>query len=384
MRDRTIEANIGYVVGLVIAFFVSSSTAHASDCSVTSVGFTPLNDLGTGLYLGQFQGGLYPNNSNDPPAVHASVGVARAQSVEPLDTAGNPDSAGKYVLLSVGMSNTTQEFCSQSSELPCDVWTFMGQAAVHPDVDQTSLAIVNGAMGGQASASWDSPNDANYDRIRDTRLIPQGLSEAQVQVVWVKSANPGPTVSLPSTNADAYTLVTQMGDILRALKVRYPNVRIVFFTSRIYAGYASTPLNPEPYSYESAFAIKWLIEAQINQMAGGSIDPSAGDLNFNTVAPWIAWGPYPWADGLIPRSDGLIWECSDLQSDGTHPAITAEEKVGAMLLDFMFNSPFAVPWFRATGPEAVPTISEWGLVAMTILLITAGSFVLSRRRLSKA
>ena len=33
---------------------------RASDCSVTSVGFVPMNDLGAGLYLGQFQGGLYP------------------------------------------------------------------------------------------------------------------------------------------------------------------------------------------------------------------------------------------------------------------------------------------------------------------------------------
>ena len=80
----------------------------------------------------------------------------------------------------------------------------------------------------------------------------------------------------------------------------------------------------------------------------------AGDLNFNTVSPWLAWGPYPWADGLTPRSDGLTWACSEVESDGTHPAQPAEQKVGRMLLDFMLASPFAVPWFRACVPGDDP------------------------------
>lgn len=369
----------GLGLWLVISMF--SAVARAADCSVTSVGFTPINDLGAELYLGQFQGGLYPNGSNEIPPGHASAGLERARRIEPLDTIGNPDDNGKYVLLSIGMSNTTQEFCSHHSDLPCDPWTFMGRAAVDPDVNQTVLAMVNGAMGGQASAAWDSPDDPNYDRIRDTRLGPQGLNEAQVQAVWVKVANPGPTVSLPNPNADCNRMVKQMGDIARALMVRYSNLKIVFFSGRIYAGYASTALNPEPYAYESGFAVKWLIEAQINQMAGGGIDPMAGDLNYNTLAPWIVWGPYLWADGLIPRSDGLIWECGDLQNDGTHPSMSGEEKVGSMLLDFMLNSPFAGPWFReAETPAVVPNTSGWSMVVMTLLLLTTATIVLARRR----
>ncbi|HUF28565.1 MAG TPA: hypothetical protein VMM18_16420 [Gemmatimonadaceae bacterium] len=306
-----------------------------------------LTDMGQRTYKG-FTGGLY-SAGNEPPAAHAAAGLEQARLVAPLDVAGNPDPDGAYVLLSIGMSNTTQEFCSQSSALPCESWTFMGLAAADPEVNHTTLAIVNGAAGGQAAETWDSPTDANYDRVRDTRLAPLGLSEQQVQIVWVKVARPQPSTALPASNADAHLLDRNIGNILRAIRVRYPNVRQVFLSSRIYAGYATTTLNPEPYAYESGFAVKWVIEAQIRQSAGFGVDGEAGDLDYPGVAPWSAWGAYLWADGTTARSDGLTWVRTDLQADGTHPAPSGQEKVGAMLLAFFRTSPFTRCWFLSAG-----------------------------------
>ncbi len=313
-------------------------------------GFVPLSDLGTGTYLG-FEGGLYENGYNTVPGDHHAAGLAKAGQVQPLDVTGAPSLSGKVVLLSVGMSNTTQEFCSGSSALPCDAFTFMGRAAVDATVNHTTLAIVNGAAGGQTAATWDNAADANYDRVRDTRLTPAGLSEQQVQAVWLKVANAGPTTSLPAANADAYVLETHMGNIVRALRTRYPNIKLVFVSTRIYAGYASTTLNPEPYAYEYGFSAKWLIQAQVDQMrnAGVVVDPRAGDLNYNTGAPWIGWSAYLWADGLTPRTDGLTWLASDFAADGTHPATGGRSKVGAMLLDAFKASPYAACWFLAGG-----------------------------------
>jgi hypothetical protein len=189
----------------------------------------------------------------------------------------------------------------------------------------------------------------NYTYVRDNDLKPAGVTEAQVQVAWLKVANPQPTVSLPSQGSDAYRLVTQIGNIVRAMKSHYANLHIVYITSRIYAGYATSTLNPEPYAYESAFAVKWVVQAQIEQMRSGHVDAQAGDLNFNSVAPWIAWGPYPWANGMNPRSDGLTWARSELQSDGTHPSQSGQQKVGAMLLTFLKQEPTAKFWFLASG-----------------------------------
>jgi hypothetical protein len=307
----------------------------------------PLTDAPAGWkYLGRFEAGLYPGG-NTPPEDHLAAGRTQSAAIRPLDPSGQAAPDGRYVLLSIGMSNTTQEFCSQSGRTPCDDWTFMGRASADPAVDNSLLVIANGARGGQTAPVWASAASPEYDRIRDQGLTPLGLSERQVQIVWLKVANSSPRIALPAGNADAFQLLGQMGQIARALKQRYPNLRLVFVSSRIYAGYASTALNPEPYAYESGYAVKWLIEAQISQLRGGTPATATGDLAIGSAAPWIGWGPYLWARGTEPRSDGLVWLSQDFQADGTHPGPTGRAKVGALLLDFFRTAPLAHCWFLA-------------------------------------
>jgi hypothetical protein len=101
-------------------------------------------------------------------------------------------------------------------------------------------------------------------------------------------------------------------------------------------------------AYEQAFAVKLLIA---NQIAG---DPRLDYAGADAVAPWLAWGPYLWADGLgaddrpggIPgRSDGLEWACADYQTDGIHPSLSGRNKVAAALVGFYTSDTTAVPWF---------------------------------------
>jgi hypothetical protein len=305
----------------------------------------PLTQLTT-TYFG-LPGGLYPDGTNEPPADHAAAGHAALARIEPLNTEGLPDPNGKIVMVSVGMSNTTQEFCSQGGASPCTSWSFMGQAEEDPAVDRTHLVIVNGANGGAGADTWDEPDDGNYDRVNRTWLQDRNLTVEQIQIAWVKQALPHPTVSLPAANANAYELEQDLGEIVRAMKVRWPNLRIVFFSSRTYGGYATTTTNPEPFAYETAFSARGVIEAQIVQARTGAIDAQSGDVGLAGGAPWLAWGPYLWADGETPRADGLVWLRSDFGDDGTHPSVLGERKVGTLLLDFLKSSPFAQCWFLA-------------------------------------
>ena len=94
--------------------------------------------------------------------------------------------------------------------------------------------------------------------------------------------------------------------------------------------------------------MKWLIQAQIDQMANGGtiVDGRAGDLNYNTAAPWIGWGPYLWADGVNPRSDGLFYSSTD-RADGVHFSPSGVEKLAGLLLTLFKTAPHAQCWFVA-------------------------------------
>ncbi len=347
---------------LAIAVLLFPAAGRSQNCAQTSIGRVPLTDLGAGLYIGQYQGGLYPGGSNAMPPAHLAAGLVAAAQIVPRNPAGAPDAqSGKIVLLAVGMSNAAGEFCLPMGTTGCWPESFMGQAALDAAVNHATLVMINGARPQQDTKTWVDPGGANYDAVGGL-LAAQGLGEAQVQAVWLKEANINPPATLPSENADARVLEGRLGSVARALKTRYPNLRQIFFSTRIYAGYSVTPLSPEPSAYEGGFGVKWLIESQIDQMATplNPIDPVAGDVNDTTVAPWLGWGPYLWADGTTPRSDGLTWDCSEfLVNEGAHLQQFAIRKVGAMLLDFLKTSPVTQTWFPAvpaSDPQA-PTVT---------------------------
>jgi hypothetical protein len=160
-----------------------------------------------------------------------------------------------------------------------------------------------------------------------------------VQTAWVKLANKGPTGELTDHGRK---LQQDTVAVVQNAKTRFPNLRIVYLGSRIYGGYAMSALNPEPYAYESAFVVRWLIQDQMKGSPELNWDASRGSVK----APLLVWGPYMWADGTKPRaSDKLVYTRDDFAGDGTHPSDAGRDKVARQLLDFCKTDALAKSWF---------------------------------------
>jgi hypothetical protein len=305
-----------------------------------SLGLTPLTDLaGEVKYKGQ-DGGLYGGGKNRPPDQHLQAAIRIARQIQPLDAEGKPSSEGRIVLISVGMSNTTQEFRA-----------FMSLAS-RDEQKSPLVALVDGAQGGMEASAWANPERARRMgrpdpwSVLDQRLKEAGYSAGQVQVAWIKQARAIPA-SLGEFPRHARELRDNMAVIVRKLKQHYPNLRIAYLSSRIYAGYALWPLNPEPYAYESGFAVRWLIQDQIGGDRHLNFDPARGEAE----APLLLWGPYLWADGVKGRrADDLVWRREDLAGDGTHPSPSGQRKVAELLLRFFKTDATAKTWFVKRTP----------------------------------
>jgi hypothetical protein len=307
-----------------------------------STGLVPLTDLGTQTYQGE-DGGLYGGGSNEPPSEHRSAVERLLKQIRPLDADGRPSPDGKVAFISIGMSNTTQEFSA-----------FKRKADADPQ-KSPSVLIVDCAQGGRVASVWANDSDGklgpNPWPVADQRLKEAGVSPKQVQVAWIKHAQAAPHEVTPrAAMMHAQTLATNIILTLQRLHLRFPNLKVAYLSNRIYAGYATTPLNPEPYSYESSFANRWVIQRQIKGDPLLNFDPDKGPV----MAPAVLWGPYLWADGVKPRkADGMVWLREDLTTkDGTHPSDSGREKVANLLLDFVHRNPLASPWYLGKGNGA--------------------------------
>jgi hypothetical protein len=185
-------------------------------------------------------------------------------------------------------------------------------------------------------SSWALPGSGTWQKVAE-RLKEAGVTPEQVQVAWIKHAEPGP---FPDTTPLQYArfVKEKLAASLAITRTTFPNLRVAYLSSRIYGGYNIAGIrrvNPEPFAYETAFSVRWVIQDQIASETKGKVP-----------GPVLLWGPYLWADGITPRkSDKLTWERKDLGEDGVHPSKLGGQKVANLLLEFFKTDAGAKTWF---------------------------------------
>jgi len=320
----------------------------ASITLAAATSLVPLSDLDRNPYLWGYYGGLWDvYNTGDAsiPPDHFVAGMKLSSRIQPRDAAGNPDPNGKIVVMSVGYGNTKLAFDQ-----------FIAKATADSRVKSDSLVFVNAAGENLDAEQWEFPWSRVYGPLVSMTLPDAGVTAEQVQVIWMQQINQNPYTPLPIQYADSYLLKATIAQTLRTLKGEFPNLQVVYLSDPQYGGYGTQQFLGEPFAYEDGFADRWVVLGQISFMRNGEIwDPRIWNLDYsNGTAPWVTWGPYLWANGDQPRSDGLTWQRSDFLADGNTLSDAGAAKTADQLLKFFLNEPTAMQWFSGKTFTNIP------------------------------
>ena len=299
-------ATVAASVVLAASVAPASRSSTSADCSLTRTGLIPLTDMGNRRYRGH-RGGLYPGGVNRPPQKYLRSALAASKRVQPID--------GKIVLLSLGMSNASDEFSA-----------FKRSADRDPQKN-SSLVVVDGAQDGFDSrrarsqpAFWNNVDQRLADAERDAGAGSGRLAEA---------GRRGRAAPIPERRARAP--VGPPGDHQD-------------HASPLSEREARLPLEPH---------VRRLRDHRPQSRAGGLRQRLRGSRSHPGADQRQAEGPTPplgpvlWTDGLAGRSDGLVWTCEDVEEDGTHPSRSGIQKVVNLLTTFFKTDPTARRWYVA-------------------------------------
>ncbi len=322
-------------VFILSAFFSMRMYAQSADVSKLE----PLNELGKDKYMG-YVGGLYPDGSNTmPPSFYADA-IAAASAIQPLNSQGNPSENGKIGLITIGPSTVymfSQALATQITRVP----------GINP-----KLVFINGGVPAQdLNKIYDQ--QAKYWQTVESRVAEAGLSNAQIQVAWLQEDDlRNQTAEFPER---ADMLVDEFTYLVQKLKERYPNLQIIYLTGRHTTDYMpkdSKVKHMEPRAYLNGWAMKWLIEAQIDgnkELTYKGNDPKA---------PLLMWGPYFWTQGSKTRDDGYSFTPSMVNTDGVHPNDAGKTKVANDFLSFWETDAVSQIWFYGTA-AAPPALAYY-------------------------
>ena len=206
----------------------------------------PLPELGSDTYLNQ-QGGLYPGGSNTPPVSYFN------SQIQPAYNTLNNDN--HIVMLCLGMSNLTHA---------CDALIDVVNSSTNVN---PALKIVNAGQPGRAQQAWDGGSSGQVWENANKVLSQQGETPAAVDVVVYFNAWGYPNE--PDFVTYAQTMQNSLEITMSTIASVYPNTKLAYVTSREYAGYVVTDLNPDPWAYWDGFAFKWLVADRINGVRSG-------------------------------------------------------------------------------------------------------------------
>ncbi|MBS1747055.1 MAG: hypothetical protein JST21_12865 [Bacteroidetes bacterium] len=289
----------------------------------------PIDVIGTSTYNDSI-GGLYPDGSNVASGTYADDLFATSQSIEPLDTFGNPSSAKSANILFISLGGSTGGHNMKNLKSKTT-----GNPLTNPKL---KLVSCNNGSGTASLNSMMNPNSDYWDHV--TRVITGNkTSYRQVQIMYLETDDTSRIVTWP----ERPNLVRNvLESCLRVFKQKFPNLKVVYTLARTRTFHVSALWNREPSPYYYGWASKWAIQDQINGVPGTEYKGE------NAVAPMLAWGFYQWADSTPRPTDGFYWIESET-ADGLHASSVGEDTLTYRFQNFLLTDKNTSLWYANHG-----------------------------------
>jgi hypothetical protein len=305
----------------------TSAAVNTNAIQFTDTVKIPITDLAKRTYLG-FTGGLYPGGINRPTGAYKRDLQKFAGLIKPLNKIGISDSVvGRICFISLGGSTSGHLMDS------------LKQKTMRDTATNSFLKLLNCSNGGGRASFQQimNPNDPYWDHVRKI-ITTSSVTYNQVQVIYLESEDSLQMVSFPER---PLAVKDDIAAAVRTCKTKFANLKLVYLLGRTttFDDGVNQVTNTEPCPYYNGWACKFMIEDQINGVAGTQYK---GD---SAVSPLVTWGWYEWADGTsVPRKDGFVWPES-MTADGLHASNEGEDTLATRFKNFLLTDPYANIWY---------------------------------------
>jgi hypothetical protein len=165
----------------------------------------------------------------------------------------------------------------------------------------------------------------------------QVTDRCRVQVLYLESDDTTRFISWPQRP----TLIkTDIETCRRIMKVKFPNLKLLYVLARTRTFGDNAPWNKEPSPYYMGWGCKWAIQDQMERIKDPQEEAAI------PITPLITWGFYQWADSLPRITDGFYWRYSET-ADGLHANSFGEDTLTDRFQNFLLTDKNARLWYAA-------------------------------------
>lgn len=253
-----------------------------------------------------------------------------------------------------------------------------GNTLYTADVLANTVTVLNAA---DLSVITTVPVDTNPQDISITpdgsKVYTANLNNSSVSVIDTATNTLITTINLPGASGTRGICVHPAGQFVYATNAFSDNVSVIDTATDTVVDTISVGDSPNRIAFSPDGAFGYTAN-------GSSEDVSVIRISDNTVIDSISNGGLSFPNGLDVTPDGQSIYVTNVLSDSVSVMRTADNSLVTVITNKIFEGPIARGRFIVNapppGPLPIPTLSEWGLIAMAGLFILVGIWAITRKK----